>query len=579
MSNWEELGLNPTLSQIISEKFGFAKPTPVQKAGIPLFIGNKDICVESCTGSGKTLTFLLPIFHKLMEQGPIKGTFGIILAPARELANQIHEVAVKINENLENPYSLQCLIGGHSKPEDIEKIENQGANIIIATPGRILDLLNISDLIILKDLGVLVLDEADRLLDLGFKESIHFVIDKLPKQRRTGLFSATMTTQVEELIKAGLRNPAYITIKVKSQISSTKSGSVKHELPKGLTNYYMSFHNYLEKLPALCNFLIAHQEERIIIFFATCASTNFYKCLLSRLPQLNRLKIMRLHGQMKQNQREKVYKEFDESEKGVLLTTDLIARGIDFPNVNWIIQYDPPQNPDFFVHRIGRTARANKIGQTLIFLIENELTFLEFMRLRNIDLENTSVGLDFDHDQASQTVIEDREVYDKAQRAFVAYIRYYKEHQLHYIFELKHLDIGFLARSFYLLRIPRVKEILGKEIPNFIQSDIDPSTITYKDPIKESIRQKELKRKEEELLEKQKAKQKLNKKSEKFPRKRSRTEKREAKRKAIEEDWDELGAEERIIKKIKKGKMTDPDVVNYIEGCPKIKSLFRKKKH
>lgn len=201
------------------------------------------------------------------------------------------------------------------------------------------------------------------------------------------------------------------------------------------------------------------------------------------------------------------------------------------------------------------------------------------MRLRNVELEDTQLKLDFNHEETQQIVIHDREVYDKAQRAFVAYVRYYKEQQLHFIFQFKHLDIGFLAQSFYLLRIPRIKEILGKEIPNFMQSDIDPSTIIYRDPTKEAYRQKELAKKEEELLEKMKQKKKNNKKNEKLPRKRSRTEKRDAKRKAIEEDFDELGKEESIIKKIKKGKLTDPDVIEYIEGCPKIKSLFRRKRH
>lgn len=334
MAKWQALGLNETLSNLIQGKLEFVNPTPVQKAGIPLFIGHKDICVESCTGSGKTLTFLLPMFHRLMTQEAVKGTFALILAPSRELANQIRDVAVLINSNLETQFSLQCLIGGHSRPEDIEKIESQGTNIIIATPGRILDLLNIQNLIVLKDLGMLILDEADRLLDLGFKETIHIIIDKMPKQRRTGLFSATMTTQVEELIKAGLRNPAYITVKVKSKISKNKSEAVQHEIPLGLTNYYKTFANYREKLPGLINFILDHKHERTIVFFSTCASTNFYKTLLTRLPQLDDFKIMRLHGQMKQTQRERVYQEFEKLESGILLTTDLIARGIDFPNIN-----------------------------------------------------------------------------------------------------------------------------------------------------------------------------------------------------------------------------------------------------
>ena len=307
---WEKLGLDALLCQILEKEFKFNHPTPVQRAGISHFIGNKDVCVESCTGSGKTLTFLLPIFHKLIKASFPQTTFALIISPSRELATQTFEVAEKLG-SLVPKVKIQCLIGGHSREDDINKLEDL-KNVIIGTPGRVIDLIENKSLNF-KTLEVLVLDEADRLLDMGFQDTIHRLIQFLPKQRRTGLFSATMTTDVKSLIKAGLRN---------------------QQLPKGLTNYFVTFSSYYEKLPAFLDFLIKNNAQKIIVFFATCASTNFYLFVLTRLKVLSGIKFFRLHGKMKQGQRERKYKEFAEEPSAVLLTTDLIARGIDFPDIN-----------------------------------------------------------------------------------------------------------------------------------------------------------------------------------------------------------------------------------------------------
>jgi ATP-dependent RNA helicase DDX55/SPB4 len=568
---WQRLGLESKLCEILINDFNFKAPTPVQKAGIPHFLGNKDICVESCTGSGKTLTFLLPIFHKLIKFGFPESAFAIIISPSRELAIQTFEVAQRLSSHFPE-VKTQCLIGGHSKSEDIEKLEDVNKNIIIGTPGRLIDLLETKDLHV-KTIEVLILDEADRLLDMGFKDKIHSIIQVLPKQRRTGLFSATMTTDVESLIKAGLRNPVYINVKITN--SHTHSSQ---KLPRGLTNYYTTFPSYYEKLPSLVTFLLNNKENKIIVFFGTCASTNFYLYVLSRLKDLSDLKFLRLHGKMKQEHRERIYKEFAEEPFAVLLTTDLIARGIDFPDINWIVQFDPPQNPDFFVHRIGRTARANKSGESLLFLQEKEDTYINYLNNKGIKFDYTPIQQADVYDELKTIILADREGYEKAQSAFVGYVRYYKEQHLNFIFEFKHLDLGFLAQGFGLLRIPRIQEIIGKHIENFTQSDIDPDTISYNDSKKEANRLKLLQQKHAFLLE-NKSKKLKKPKTQKNQRKRSRTEKREAKRQSMIDDFDVLGSEEKIIKKIKKGKMQDPEVLEYLHENPHIKTLFRRKKH
>ena len=571
MSTWEETGLKPELVSVITHQLEFTTPTPVQKASIPLFISNKDVCVESCTGSGKTLCFVMPIFHKLLARESSSSLpFALILTPSRELANQIFEVAKQINSHLGDNYTIDCFIGGRSLPEDIQKIENGAGQIIIATPGRLDDLLGKENTINFKDIEILVLDEADRLLDLGFKEKIHSIIEKVPKQRRTGLFSATMTTQVEALVRAGLRNPAYISVKVKSSISQNKKEHTKHYLPKGLSNYYSLMESYYDKFPGLVGFLKSHLNEKIIVFLGTCASTNFYTHILPKA--VEGMSFYRLHGKMKQSQRDRVYEQFSNSDKGVLLTTDLIARGIDFQDINWIVQFDAPQNPDYFVHRIGRTARANKVGNTILFLLNKEDSYLNFLKMRNIEMNYIELEKNYEcYHTMKNTVLNDREIYEKAQSAFVGYLRYYKEHQLSYIFEFKHLDLGYLAQSFCLLRIPRVKEILGKSIDNFVQSEVDPESIKFKDPKKEKQRAQEKERKALEIAE--------VKKKRKEKKQRTRTEKRTAKRKSSYKDLKEFVDEERIIRKIKKGQLQSQEVQEFINENPEFTKLFRKKRH
>lgn len=563
---WIKLGVSQELAQAISKAFGFNSPTPVQKAGIPYFLGNKDICVESCTGSGKTLTFLIPIFEKILrEERPFP--FALVISPSRELAQQTFAVT-KVLSEVVTKVDAQCLIGGHDKAGDILDLE-QGKGILIGTPGRILDLLRTGDMN-LKTIEVLILDEADRLLDMGFKDTIDEIISSIPKHRRTGLFSATMNTDVQHLIKAGLRNPVYISIKVQNKAQ---------DLPQGLKNYYSLFSSYYFKLPALIRFLVKYSDHKIIVFFGTCASTNFYLHLLENLSLLKNFSFFRMHGKMKQNQREKVYQEFIQSTSGVLLSTDLLARGIDFLDVKWIVQFDPPQNPDFFVHRIGRTARANRTGNSLIFLNQNEDAYLNYLNLKSITLKQKKLNTDFGvYKEAQEIITKDREAYEKAQAAFVGYLRYYKEHQLSYIFQLKNLDLGFLAQGFCLLRIPRVKEILGKKIENFEQGSRNPEDIEYSDERREAKRQRLLEEKVRMLEQKKKDKMKKKNKC-KNQRPRSRSEKREAKREAMKEDFDDLGREEKIIKKIRKGKTSDPEVQEYLQENPHVRTLFRKKKH
>lgn len=568
MEQWTSLGLSNDIAQSVLS-LGFHTPTLVQQSCIPVFLSNKDVCVESCTGSGKTLSFLLPIFNRLLNT-EINGIFAIIIAPARELASQIYEVANSVNKW---GLIIDCIIGGHSRQNDIEKFKQQPPSIVIATPGRLLDLLEYKELLVVKSLGILILDEADRLLDLGFSQKLHSILDKLPRQRRTGLFSATMTTDVYSLVKAGLRNPAYITVKDTAIVAEEKTIELTHTLPLGLRNFYIKLPSYKEKLPTLVSFLSEHKTDKVIVFFGTCASSNFYGLALTEFSSLFGLVFFSLNGKMKQSRRERIYREFEEVVGGVLLTTDLVARGIDIPDVTWIIQFDTPQNPDFFVHRIGRTARGDRKGKTLTFLLKPEDTYIEFLKQKQIKLKRLRISL-IDCDSIVESVATKcRENYEKAQNAFVSYIRYYKEHHLGFIFSFKKLDIGLLAHSFGLLRIPRIREILGKPIESFTMSEIDPETIRYHNKKREVKRQQELTERQEQIVKQQHKK----KSSKNEPKKRTRSDKRGAKMNDKASEWKEMAYEERVVKKIKKRKMNDPEVIHFLETNQGY-NLFRKKR-
>lgn len=353
-------------------RLGFEKPTAVQAATIPLFLGHKDVVVEAVTGSGKTLAFLIPIVEILSVRTPVlaRSEVGaIVVSPTRELATQ---TAHTLSEFLrERPgITLATLIGGSDVQEDMAKVRSEGCNVIVGTPGRILDIITrFGSELTLRSLEVLVLDEADRLLNLGFEKTIDSILERLPKQRRTGLFSATMSDAVSELIRAGLRNPMRVTVKVES--FSTKS---EQKIPDTLKTYF-AICEYERRLPFLINFLSAHPAKKSILYFATCAAVEFFSRALPLLPALLTAALpplFALHGKMEHKKRLKVYSEYLAAGRAVLFCTDLAARGLDFTDVELVVQYEAPQDPTTFVHRCGRTARNGREGEALILLSEHE---------------------------------------------------------------------------------------------------------------------------------------------------------------------------------------------------------------
>lgn len=412
-----------------------------------------------------------------------------------------------------------------------------------------------------KTLDVLVLDEADRLLDLGFEASINTILDYLPKQRRTGLFSATQTQEVENLVRAGLRNPVRITVKEKG-VAATNT----QKTPSRLQNYYMIC-KADEKFNYLVSFLRQRKQEKHLVFFSTCACVEYYGKALEHF--VKSVKVMSIHGKMK-HKRNRIFTEFRKLESGILVCTDVMARGIDIPEVNWVLQYDPPSSATAFVHRCGRTARIGNQGNALVFLLPMEESYVNFLSInQKCPLqEMADFKCTVDHLPKLRSLAgSDRAMFDKGMKAFVSYVQSYAKHECNLIFRVKDLDFSTLARGFALLKMPRMPELRGKDFSDFVFAAVDTYSIPYKDKNREKQRQKmlqekKLKREEEGETRRNFAK---NKSWSKQKVKKEKKKKKVLKRKRNEgsdiddEDVNELLRDTKLLKKLKKGKITEEE--------------------
>ncbi|XP_040432414.1 ATP-dependent RNA helicase DDX55 isoform X2 [Cygnus olor] len=572
---WEALpvALSPGVLRAL-RGLGFASMTPVQSATIPLFMSNKDVAAEAVTGSGKTLAFVIPILEILLrrEQKLKKMQVGaIIITPTRELAIQIDEVLSHFTKHFPM-FSQILLIGGRNPMEDVEKLKEHGGNIIVATPGRLEDLfrrkadgLDLASCV--KSLDVLVLDEADRLLDMGFESSLNAILDFLPKQRRTGLFSATQTQEVENLVRAGLRNPVRISVKEKGVAASNTQ-----KTPTRLENYYMIC-KADEKFNQLVHFLRQHKQEKHLVFFSTCACVEYYGKALESL--IKQVKIMCIHGKMK-HKRNKIFTEFRKLPGGILVCTDVMARGIDIPEVHWVLQYDPPSSASAFVHRCGRTARIGNVGSALVFLLPMEESYVNFLSINQKcpmqEMKPQKNVLDL-LPKLKSMALADRAVFEKGMKAFVSYIQAYAKHECNLIFRIKDLDFASLAKGFALLKMPKMPELRGKCFADFTPVAVNTDSIPFKDKNREKQRQKQLEQQRKERQESGGKKKFIKNKSwSKQKAKKEKKKKATAKRKREEgsdvddEDMEELLNDTRLLKRLKKGKISEEEFEKRLTG-------------
>ncbi|KAJ3752135.1 DEAD-domain-containing protein [Lentinula raphanica] len=626
--------LTPWILDVI-ESMGHTRMTPVQASTIPLFMKHKDVVVEAVTGSGKTLAFVIPVLEKLIrrERRLRQNDIGaLIISPTRELATQIHSIfsaflsAQPSSQNSDQdgpsipiyPPPLLLVSSNQSSPaQDLERFMASGSDIVIGTPGRISEFLlgKGHSVVNVKDLEVLVLDEADRLLDLGFQATLSKILNHLPKQRRTGLFSATMTDAdaISELVRAGLRNPARIVVKVQSKKSGGQKQVIEERrIPANLQNFYIicrSSERTVQLARILSHEVKQHESSQFIVYFATGACVDhFYNILPSVLPP--GANIHSLHGHLTPSARTRALTAFSKSistpsSPSILLCTDVAARGLDLPHVDVVIQYDPPTDPKVFSHRCGRTARAGRRGRAYTLLSDQEAGFVDFMSVRRIpfqkhpylvkegekdvddELRVDDPDIESFLNKIRQKLLTDRSLHDDAAKAFVSFVRAYSKHEASYIFRLKDLDIPGLAKSFGLLRLPKMPELKNVDTDDWIDAEINWSSYAYVNKVQEVKRlaalesapenKKEQEQRKVQRTEQKKANAPWSSKVKKQEEREVRKEKKKRKRQWLkthatsgdtpddskhsheesdEGDWLEIAREERMAKKLRRGEIS-----------------------
>jgi ATP-dependent RNA helicase RhlE len=339
---FSDFALHPQLKQnIISH--GYVTPTPIQDQAIPHLLEGRDVVGIANTGTGKTAAFLLPLITKIMQN---RSENVLIVTPTRELAVQIQDEAIVFTNGM-GIGSVLC-IGGVSMYHQIQGLRRR-PNIVIGTPGRLKDLQK-QGCLYFGSYRTIVLDEVDRMLDMGFINDVRHMISLLPQQRQSLFFSATLSPAIRDVMHTFLRNP--VTVSVKSQETAA---NVEQDVIRT---------NGRDKLDILHDLLVSEGVEKAIVF----GRTKYGVEKIARQLDRRGFRVAALHGNKSQNQRQRALDQFKQNRINVLLATDVAARGLDIPNVTHVINFDLPATYDDYVHRIGRTGRANKKGIALSFI-------------------------------------------------------------------------------------------------------------------------------------------------------------------------------------------------------------------
>ncbi|WBW73246.1 ATP-dependent RNA helicase Hca4 [Schizosaccharomyces osmophilus] len=354
----------------------FTTLTDIQRQAIPEALKGRDILGAARTGSGKTLAFLVPLIENLYRRKwtQYDGLGALIISPTRELAIQTFETLVKVGRL--HSFSAGLIIGGNNFKEERERLSRM--NILVCTPGRLLQHIDQAINFDTSNLQMVILDEADRILDMGFKATLDAIIASLPKERQTLLFSATQTKSVRDLARLSLQNAEYIAVH-ENESSST---------PENLNQFYL-FCPLTEKLDILFGFIRTHLKNKSIVFLSSCKQVRFVFETFRRLRP--GVPLMHLHGKQKQASRTEVTAKFTSSQNAILFCTDIVARGLDFPAVDWVVQLDTPEDVDTYIHRVGRTARFQRGGNALLLLLPSEEAFLNRLESKKISVERINI--------------------------------------------------------------------------------------------------------------------------------------------------------------------------------------------
>ncbi|XFG07985.1 PREDICTED: probable ATP-dependent RNA helicase DDX10 [Capra hircus] len=420
--------------------------TEIQKQTIGLALQGKDVLGAAKTGSGKTLAFLVPVLEALyrLQWTSADGLGVLIISPTRELAYQTFEVLRKVGKN--HDFSAGLIIGGKDLKHEAERINN--INILVCTPGRLLQHMDETICFHATNLQMLVLDEADRILDMGFADTMNAIIENLPKKRQTLLFSATQTKSVKDLARLSLKNPEYVWVHEKA----------KYSTPATLEQNYIVC-ELQQKISVLYSFLRSHLKKKSIVFFSSCKEVQYLYRVFCRLrPGVS---LLALHGRQQQMRRMEVYNEFVRKRAAVLFATDIAARGLDFPAVNWVLQFDCPEDANTYIHRAGRTARYKEDGEALLILLPSEEKgMVQQLLQKKVPVKEIKINPEklIDVQKKLESFLaQDQDLKERAQRCFVSYIRSVYLMKDKEIFDVSKLPIPDYALSLGLAVAPRIR--------------------------------------------------------------------------------------------------------------------------
>ncbi|XP_069465411.1 ATP-dependent DNA helicase DDX31 [Ambystoma mexicanum] len=520
--SFQALDLHPHLVATLSSVLKINSMTRVQKVTIPALLAGRDAMVRSQTGSGKTLSYGVPLVQSLQGLSPkiqrSDGPFALILVPTRELALQSFDTIQKLLK----PFMWivpGVLMGGEKKKSEKARIR-KGINILISTPGRLVDHIKTTKNIHFGRVQWLILDEADRILDLGFEKDITAILNALNAEcdvRQNVLLSATLSEGVVRLADISLQNPVSVSVTEEAQgappletrdgVPGAVSGPDSYAIPENLQQHVAVVPSKL-RLVLLAAFVLGkcmfEKKQKLIVFFPSCEMVEFHHTLFTKVlntgPQLEgpkpsdetppQLKFLRLHGNMEQKERTEVFLEFSQCRDGILLCTDVAARGLDLPQVTWIVQYSAPSSPAEYIHRIGRTARIGLRGSSLLLLTPSEAGYVHSLAAHKISVSELKMedilGSLMNEDRfkvkrsvgkkssgsAEQEVREratvlqtkfenyvhsSEERLQQAKAALQSFIRSYATYHksLKHIFHVRTLHLGHVAKSFGLRDAPQ----------------------------------------------------------------------------------------------------------------------------
>jgi len=419
------------------EDMTFKEMTEIQYRTVMPLLAGRDILGAAKTGSGKTLAFLIPAVELLYKLNfmPRNGTGIIIISPTRELSLQTFGVVRDLMSHHQHTFGI--VMGGANRKQEAERLA-KGVNLIVATPGRLLDHLQNTSSFIFRNLQCLIIDEADRILQIGFEEEMKRIIQILPKKRQTMLFSATQTRKVEDLARVSLKKaPLYVGVDDDKE-TSTADGVEQGYIVVPADKRFLLLFTFLKK----------NRKKKVMVFFSSCNSVKYHAELLNYID----IPVLDIHGRQKQQKRTSTFFEFCTAETGILLCTDVAARGLDIPEVDWIVQFDPPDDPKEYIHRVGRTARGSDgRGHALLFLLPEELGFLRYLKHAKVPLNEydfSKAKISNIQQQMEKLIQKNYFLNKSAKDGYRSYLQSYASHQHKNIFNVESLDLQKVGKSF-----------------------------------------------------------------------------------------------------------------------------------